>query len=91
MKGGGERERGSGGRGRGGLPPVGQQFRQAVDGVGGDAREHVLEVGEGLDAVAIATGDQAEEDGRGAAAASSQARQTYVRRTCWMTESLAGS
>ena len=37
--------------------------------MGGDAGQHVTEVAEGVDAVALAGGDEAEEDGGGPAAA----------------------
>ena len=51
------------------LPVAREQFRQAMGGMGGEAREHIAQVGEGSDLMAVTTGDQTEEYGDGVAAA----------------------
>ena len=54
--------------GRGELPAAGEKFRQSIHGMGGDAGEHVAQIIERIDLVALAGGDEAEEDrGRRAA------------------------
>ena len=40
------------------MPLVRQQFGQAVGGMGGQAREHVAEIGEGVDAEVLAVAHQ---------------------------------
>lgn len=60
------------------LPPSRQQFWQLAHGRGGDAGQHVAEVIERVQAVALAGGDEAEEDGGGVA------ERPYTRRSnCW--------
>jgi hypothetical protein len=59
--------------------PVGwQQSRQAVGGMGRDAREYVAEVGEGIDLMTVATGDQAEEDRGGVPAGVASAEEPVL-------------
>jgi len=57
------------------LPAVGQEFRQAADGDGGDAGQHVAEVVERIDAVPLAGGDEAEQDRTGGPAVVAAAEQ----------------
>ena len=47
-------------RRRGGLPAVGQELVELAERGGGDAGEHVAEVGERIDLVSLAGGDEAE-------------------------------
>ena len=47
---------------------AGEQFGQTAGGVGGDAREHIPQVSQRLNLVALASGDEAEEDRGGVAA-----------------------
>lgn len=50
------------------LPAAGEKFGQLVHGMGGDAGEHVAQIIKRIDRVALAGGDEAEEDrGRRAA------------------------
>jgi hypothetical protein len=53
---------------RDGEPAVRQQFGQAGDGVGGDAGQYVTQIGEGIDLMPLAGGDEAKEGGGGPAA-----------------------
>ncbi len=54
------------GGGLSGLPVVGEEFLEAVHGVGADAMEDVAEVGERLDLESLTNGDEASENvGRG--------------------------
>ena len=48
-----------------GFPAVGEEFVQSAVGDGGDAGEHVAEVGEGVEAVAFGALDEAVVDGGG--------------------------
>jgi hypothetical protein len=52
------------GRSRRRLPVVGKQFGQSGDGVRRDAREHVVEPGERLDAAPLTGRDEASQHGR---------------------------
>jgi len=62
------------------LPAVGQQFGQAVVRVAGDAGQHVTEVLGGVDVVAFAGGDQAEQDRRGRPPPLSEPRNSQLPR-----------
>ncbi len=45
------------------LPVLRQQFRQPVHGMSGDTGQHVAQVGERIQLMPLAGGDEAEEDG----------------------------
>ena len=49
-------------------PDIGQQFTELIGGMGRQATEDILEVGEGVDVVVLAGADQGVEDCRRSAA-----------------------
>lgn len=61
------------------LPMIRQELIDAVGGMGGESGEDVLEVGEGVDVVELASLDQAEHDGRARATASLPANIQFFR------------
>lgn len=54
---------------QGGLPAIGEELARVDVGFGGDSKERIAEVGEGVDAVAFGALDKGVVDGGGAASA----------------------
>ena len=63
----------------------GQQFGDAVDGVVGDAREHIAQVGFGIKAVEFGRSDQAIDSGGALAAGIGATKQVVLAIMCTCT------
>jgi len=71
---------------QGGLPAIGEELARVDVGFGGDSKERIAEVAEGVDAVAFGALDKGVVDGGGAASAvvSQEERKRPVKHR-WLT------